>query len=140
MKIKKHGKHYQKEEQIKTEKFECKECGCEFTAKDDEYYVDYGTGNLTSSTTSSITYTWSTTVTDWYICSCPECHKIVKKPKLRDTTSTSPYYTVTCNAADININPSIKSTEDTNKTSTTTTKTEWLASDSLSEFYTSKIV
>lgn len=85
MKIKKHGKLFNKEAPIHTEKFKCDSCGCEFTCKDDEYYTDiggadwnYGSGSITTTTTTT-TYTIGSTIRDYLVCSCPECHKIVKK-------------------------------------------------------------
>lgn len=97
MRIKKHGKMFNKEEPIHTEKFKCDSCGCEFTCKDDEYYIHvggadwyYGSGNITLTTT----YTIGSTIKDYLVCSCPECHKIVKKirERQRDTLwySTNP--------------------------------------------------
>ena len=97
MKIKKHGKLFDKEIPIHTEKFKCDSCGCEFTCKDDEYYTDYcgadwhcGSGCITTTT-----YTISSTSKDYLVCSCPECHKIVKKIRERKnnswfTTTTTP--------------------------------------------------
>lgn len=78
MKIKKHGSTYINN-QDKTEEFVCQNCGCKFTVKNDEYYIDYGGADNSWVVSSSITYTWSSTIKDYYVCSCPECHKIVKK-------------------------------------------------------------
>lgn len=85
MKIKKHGKLFNKEEPIHTEKFKCDSCGCEFTCKDDEYYTDIGGAdwNSGSVTISTTTYTIGPTIRDYLVCSCPECHKIVKKVRER---------------------------------------------------------
>lgn len=74
MVITKHGENAK--ENLMTEKFKCEQCGCEFSADYDEYYVSRGS-SITSS--SSLTYVYTTTVTDTYVCSCPECHKIVIK-------------------------------------------------------------
>ena len=99
MKIKKHGKLFNKEEPIHTEKFKCDSCGCEFTCKDDEYYVhkggadwNCGSGNITVTT-----YTICSTIRDYLVCSCPECHKVVKKvhERQRDNWYVSPYTTTT---------------------------------------------
>ena len=81
MKIKKHGKLFNKEQPIHTEKFKCDSCGCEFTCKDDEYYTHIGGAdwNCGSESITTTTYTISSTVRDYLVCSCPECHKIVKK-------------------------------------------------------------
>lgn len=114
MKIRKHGKKYTKE-QIKTEAFECKNCDCEFTCKEDEYYVDIG-GADSNYCGSSLTYTISTVIKDYLVCSCPECHKIVKKIRERKNvyytsltgTSTTANYsdmlTPTVDEAEINFN------------------------------------
>lgn len=81
MKIKKHGKLFNKEQPIHTEKFKCDSCGCEFTCKDDEYYTHIGGAdwNCGSGSITIATCTISSTVRDYLVCSCPECHKIVKK-------------------------------------------------------------
>ena len=60
------------------EEFICK-CGCKFIAEKDEYYVER------ESEFSGITY--KTQVTDVYVCSCPQCHKIVTKEKTRKTNN-----------------------------------------------------
>lgn len=70
--------------------FKCGQCGCEFTADYDEYYLNKGSC-FTSS--SSLSYTYSTKVTDVYACSCPECHKIVTKEEER--TIETPCITAT---------------------------------------------
>lgn len=126
MKIKKHGKMFNKEEPIHTERFKCDSCGCEFTCKDDEYYTDVGGADwhCGSGSITTTTYTISTTIRDYLVCSCPECHKIIKKVRERKnswyTTTTAPltytypniigtdhktidkdYVTITCNANDI---------------------------------------
>ena len=97
MNITKHGVNARDELMI--EEFKCKNCGCEFAVDYDEYYVEKGSCFTTS---SSLVYHYSTKVTDVYICSCPECHKIVTKTKERivenptitltgnDSTSTVP--------------------------------------------------
>lgn len=72
MEIKKHGKKYQNKDGKET--FVCEKCGCEFTAKEDEYYKDGNCSITTSSLIDNLTYSSCS-----YICSCPECHKIVKK-------------------------------------------------------------
>ena len=84
MKIHKHGDTYNKEDSEPKEKFKCEKCGCEFNCELFEYYADLGGGepyeygniNLTISTSKS-------TITDYLVCSCPECHKIVTKPRER---------------------------------------------------------
>ena len=81
MKINKHGKKY---EESKQEEFKCDNCGCEFAVEPGECYIDYGAGVIYGSKDwieISTNYTVSTTVKDVYVCSCPECHKIVKKEK-----------------------------------------------------------
>ena len=78
MNVTKHGKIEMK--LIDAEDFKCGNCGCEFYADEGEYYVEKGTCFTTSST---LTYTYCTNVTDTYVCSCPECHKIVTKTKQR---------------------------------------------------------
>ena len=78
MNIIKHGE--QASDNLMTEEFECGQCGCKFTADYDEYYVENGSSFTTS---SSLTYTYLTTIIDKYVCSCPECHKIVVKTKQR---------------------------------------------------------
>ena len=98
MKIKKHGDCYNKDGQNKKEKFTCKNCGCEFTADNDEIYVDYGGANCDSLTDviSVSTYTWCTITKDYYVCSCPECHKICKnihERKNESSLSSSIIYT-----------------------------------------------
>lgn len=98
MKIKKHGDCYNKDGQNKKEKFTCKNCGCEFTADEDEIYVDYGGANCASltNTISVSTYTWCTIDKDYYVCSCPECHKICKNIHERKSESfSSPSVTYT---------------------------------------------
>lgn len=78
MKITKHGKN---KEAWGLEEFKCGNCGCEFAVDTDEYYVDQGTYNYTYS--PSITCLYQNYLTDTYVCSCPECHKIVTKGKSR---------------------------------------------------------
>lgn len=88
MNITKHG--VLSRDELNTETFKCKECGCEFTADYDEYYVEKGSCFTTS---SSLVYTYTATATDTYVCSCPECHKIVTKTKQR--TVENPAITLT---------------------------------------------
>lgn len=98
MKIKKHGDCYNKDSQNKKEKFACKNCGCEFTADDDEIYVDYGGANYTNSVNSiSVSNcTWITWTKDYHVCSCPECYKICKNIHERKSDSiTVPSVTYT---------------------------------------------
>lgn len=90
MKITKHGDKYKKEPNL--EEFKCKNCGCEFSAKDDEYYTD--TSPFITDQGISLNYTISCSHEDWLVCSCPECHKIVKKSKYRNRSYTP--WTVTC--------------------------------------------
>ena len=80
MKITKHGKSTKK--QVKYESFKCDKCGCEFEVKEDEYYID-------SSYIGGIGLSISNLYEKTYVCSCPECHKIVKKTE----NSTSIVYT-----------------------------------------------
>lgn len=72
MKINKHGKKFTEE---KTESFKCERCGCEFSAKEDEYYVDVCAGDNFPPGGS---LTLPAVSVDYHVCSCPECHKIVK--------------------------------------------------------------
>ena len=97
MKITKHG-DIVAEKELGKESFTCANCGCEFTADYDEYYIEKGTCITTS---SSLSYTYSTNVTDKYICSCPECHKIVTKSKSR--IAESPVITLTSNSTGSNV-------------------------------------
>lgn len=101
MKIRKHGTEYDKTlKKDNSEKFECSNCGCEFTAKQDEYYVDYGGMD---SNVSGTYYTYCTIYKrDYLICSCPECHKIVKKIRegINDNISVS-YTTTATNTAPV---------------------------------------
>lgn len=76
MKITKHG---ESKEKWGLEEFKCGNCGCEFTVDTDEYYVDQGSYGYTHLTSS--TYLCQNYLTDTYVCSCPECHKIVTKSK-----------------------------------------------------------
>lgn len=109
MKIEKHGKVYYKESE-KTEKFKCDNCGCEFTAKEDEYYIDYNGANYTPINTIS-TYTISLIAKDIYVCSCPECSKIVKKIHERKTDSN--WITATSTYLDTNKRDSITVSDST---------------------------
>lgn len=95
MKIKKHGKKFSKST-IAGEMFECESCGCEFEAKSDEYYIDYGyeIGCTSTITLNSIS---NRTIIDYLICSCPECYKIVKKSCERRI----PNYTFGCASSSI---------------------------------------
>ena len=93
MNITKHGED--SKEKLMTEEFECERCGCKFTADYDEYYVEKGTCFTTS---ASLTYTYSAKVTDIYVCSCPECHKIVTKTKER--INENPCITLTSQKTD----------------------------------------
>lgn len=87
MKIKKHGDTYNKGAEEKKEKFKCENCGCEFTAEEDEYYRDYGGADAPDWTnTVSLTYTVRSVTKDYLVCSCPECYKIVKKIKERKSS------------------------------------------------------
>lgn len=118
MRIKKHGKMYEKEPPVKVEKFKCENCDCEFTCTDDEYYADLGGADLNSDSGIYLTYVIRSTIKDYLVCSCPECHKIVKKIRERQndcfTTSAStwtcndhttplnnPGITITCNSCDL---------------------------------------
>lgn len=78
MKITKHGVHAGKGPE--TEEFECGKCGCRFTADSDEYYVDKDSH---VSMPATLTYVFTASVIDTYVCSCPECQKIVVKTKER---------------------------------------------------------
>ena len=65
---------------LKQEDFKCNECGCEFTADYDEYYVEKG---ACFTRTSTLSYVYKANVTDKYVTCCPQCHKIVLKTKER---------------------------------------------------------
>lgn len=98
MNIIKHGENTPLES--KTEEFKCEQCGCQFTADYDEYYVSKTDESLlTGLGISSTYYTYATSATDVYICSCPECHKIVTKTKQR--TVANPNITLTSSLTDI---------------------------------------
>lgn len=90
MNIKKHG-NLSKEE-AKTEEFKCEQCGCEFDADYDEYYVEKGSCLTTA---SSLTYVYNATVSDTYITVCPECHKVVTKTKQRTVSNITTTYSGT---------------------------------------------
>lgn len=99
MNILKHGENMSLE--LKTEEFKCKRCGCQFTADYDEYYVSKTDGSFLKGLGISTTYyTYATSVTDVYICSCPECHKIVTKTKQRTVTNPD-NITLTSSVTDI---------------------------------------
>lgn len=78
MKITKHGKS---KEAWGLEEFKCGNCGCEFAVDTDEYYVDQG--SYSDMYSANMTYIYQYALTDTYVCSCPECHKIVTKSKSR---------------------------------------------------------
>ena len=78
MKINKNG--VLAKDELQQEDFKCKQCGCEYTADYDEYYVEKGS---CSTMASSLSYVYKTNVTDKYITCCPQCHKIVVKTKER---------------------------------------------------------
>lgn len=127
MKIKKHGKMFEKEPPIPVEKFVCNSCGCEFTCKNDEYYVDFGGANSSCSpfsiSTTSTYYAYRTTIKDYLICSCPECHKIVKKIRERKSDGiTVPSYNINLNSKISGTNSATTATrKDTYDTYTTIT-------------------
>lgn len=93
MKIKKHGSKY--EIKPNTESFECENCGCEFIAKEDEYYRDFGGAEASSDYYTARSITISYTVKDYLVCSCPECHKIIMKVVERKVNSYQPITTWT---------------------------------------------
>ena len=84
MKIVKRGKTNSKPK-IEFEQFECDLCGCKFNAEEDEYYVDKAPPYDIN--TISLSYSWSSIVNDMLVCSCPECHKIVKKTRQRTVSN-----------------------------------------------------
>lgn len=89
MRIKKHGSKYSGPlDQKKYEKFKCDKCGCEFSCESDEYYEDLGGADGYYSGISVSTYVYRTTTKDYLVCSCPECHKIVKKIRERENSLT----------------------------------------------------
>lgn len=75
------------------EVFECPHCGCVFYADRDEYYVEFAYDAL--ATTTVVPSAGAT-----YICSCPECHRIVTKQKsfwsAMPDTSTTVYIPPAC--------------------------------------------
>jgi hypothetical protein len=86
MKIINHGNTYKSDKDLEFERFKCEKCKCEFNALEDEYYRDYEgaeTSNGESWTYTTITINVPKTVKDYLVCSCPECHKIIKKVKER---------------------------------------------------------
>ena len=102
MRIKKHGNKYAGVKDLpKFEKFKCEQCGCEFNCESDEYYEDLGGANDRVGSLA-INYMVSTVTKDYLVCSCPECHKVVKKIRERENkcwysstlTSTSPSITL----------------------------------------------
>jgi hypothetical protein len=95
MKIKKHGKKYD-EKKVTTETFECENCGCEFVCKADEYYRDYGGAERIADvgTHTYTYYTISNQIKDYLVCSCPECHQIVKKIDIRECATSWSYSTI----------------------------------------------
>lgn len=70
----------EEKKQKNVEEFTCDNCGCKFKADEDEFYVEKGSCFTTSAST---TYVYTANVTDKYICSCPQCHKIIIKTKQR---------------------------------------------------------
>lgn len=108
MKIRKHGSEYDKTlKKDNSEKFDCDNCGCEFTAKQDEYYVDCGGADYGTYTNINLNYTISSVIRDYYVCSCPECHKIVKKVHERKSSYTYATATATSTSSDSLINSCI---------------------------------
>lgn len=93
MKIKKHGSKYETKPNV--ESFECENCGCEFTVKEGEYYRDYSGAENSSDYYTVRSITISYTTKDYLVCSCPECHKIVKKIVERKVNSYQPLTTWT---------------------------------------------
>lgn len=86
MKIKKHGTNISKE--YGKEKFVCEYCGCEFVANRDEYYsMTKQSDSCAYLTSTCISY--NTTTIDIFICSCPECHRILEKERTRDDTDNT---------------------------------------------------
>ena len=96
MNIIKHGTNDPSEQ--KTEEFTCPHCACHFSADYDEYYISKGS-LITGLGSSTTYYTYTANVTDTYICSCPECHKIITKAKQR--IATNPSITLTSSVTDI---------------------------------------
>lgn len=96
MNVTKHGKD--KEEKVIAESFICENCGCEFTAKENEFYVEHRPYSING---LSATYFTCGYATDKYICSCPECHKIIvkEKQKYADITSDTYFSTTDCQNA-----------------------------------------
>ena len=80
MDILKHGESAK--ENLNQEVFKCEQCGCEFAADYDEYY-HYTEKDVACDGVSNLVYTYKTVVNEIYICSCPECRKIVTKTKTR---------------------------------------------------------
>ena len=87
MKVKKHGN---KIKETKTESFECKSCGCEFEAKEDEFYIDKRGAEPCYEKKDVCTISISTVEKDYFVCSCPECHKIVLKIHEREKENFIP--------------------------------------------------
>ena len=80
MRLIEHGNTH-KEDELELEEFKCDQCGCKFEADKTEYYQHESSYSypLQSSNLSSITYCYPGFIN--YICSCPECHKIIVKQK-----------------------------------------------------------
>ena len=99
MNIKKHGVLGDLESKL--EEFKCESCGCEFVVNDEEYYIDKGSQFSEGITANSWQY--SAFVHDCFVCSCPECYKIVTKTK--DRTVTNPCITVGSSSTGIGLKP-----------------------------------
>ena len=108
MKIKKHGDKIEKKS--KPVSFKCDNCGCEFSAKEDEYYRDFGGAEKSGSIWSgsiSVSYT----IKDYLVCSCPECYKIVKVEDERENTS---FQSITVSGSSLSCNDPANITTKTN--------------------------
>lgn len=119
MKIKKHGSKYSGPvDQKKYEKFKCDKCGCEFSCESDEYYEDLGGADWIYSGISASTSTYyRTTVKDYLVCSCPECHKIVKKIRERRND-----FSLWSSTSSTSLNELNETTNTTNSTSNAATE------------------
>jgi len=96
MKVNIHGNSFSDETCV--EDFVCEKCGCEFSAIEDEYYIDYGGADVNVSLASIRAF-----ITDYIVCSCPECHKIIKKERKRRNellTEISPFTVTTLDSDD----------------------------------------
>ena len=90
-------KHGETSEIKDCERFKCNNCNCEFECNTDEYYIDY-CGAETPKEIIAVPIDSNISVQDYYVCSCPECHKIVKKVHTRIIRSSYMSATPLCDS------------------------------------------